>query len=173
MSHLSRTVRTGEQTGIRVDSLLTAALLAELLAPSAELWLVSPWITDVEVLDNSRGTYDVIFGDIPPVTCRLSETLGRICAAGGRIHVVTRPDPHNDDFLRRLHTEVPSGRARTVCDADVHEKTFCGEDWILSGSMNFTVRGMEVNDESVTYKVGGPDAAQARLDLARRWGDTG
>lgn len=172
MSHLSRTVRTGEYTGIRVDPILTAALLAELLAPSDDLWLISPWITDMEVLDNSRGTYDAIFGGLPPTSCRLSETLARISAAGGRIHVVTRPDPHNDDFLRRLHAEAPQGQARTVRDAKVHEKTLCGEDWILSGSMNFTVRGMDLNDESVTYRVGGPDAAQARLDLERRWGDS-
>lgn len=169
MSELSRTVRTGERAGVRVDTILTAVLLRELLAPSDDLWLVSPWITDVEVLDNSRGSYDAIFGDVPPGTCRFSETLARICAAGARVHVVTRPDPHNDDFIRRLHSEAPEGRATVVRAPDVHEKTLCGDDWLFSGSMNFTVRGMAVNEESITYKVGGPDAAQARLDLTQRW----
>lgn len=173
MSELSRTVRTGERASVRIDTILTSVLLGELLAPSDDVWLVSPWISDVEILDNNRGSYDAIFGDVPPGTCRFSDTLARISAAGARVHVVTRPDPHNDDFVRRLHSEVPAGRVRVVRAPDVHEKTLCGGEWILSGSMNFTVRGMAVNEESITYKVGGPDAAQARLDLAQRWGDIG
>ncbi|MEY9846177.1 phosphatidylserine/phosphatidylglycerophosphate/cardiolipin synthase-like enzyme [Streptacidiphilus sp. BW17] len=171
MSRLERTVRTGARTGLHVDTMLAAALLGEVLAPSDDLWLVSPWITDVQVLDNSQGAYDAIFPEAPPSGCRLSDILARAAAAGARVHVVTRPDPHNDDFLRRLSTTAPTTQLRITCDADVHEKTLSGGDWILSGSMNFTIRGMKVNDESVTYKVGGADAAQARLDLAERWKD--
>ena len=44
---LERTLRTSPVTGIRVDSVLTAVLLAELLKPSSEIWLVSAWISDV------------------------------------------------------------------------------------------------------------------------------
>lgn len=171
MSTFERTVRTSARTGVRVDSMISAALLAELLCASDELWLVSPWITDVQVLDNSHGAYDALFGGVPPHGCRLSEALARIAAAGAKLHVITRPDPHNDDFLRRLLAATAQNSVQVVRDVDIHEKTLCGEDWILSGSMNFTVRGMSKNDESVTYKVGGPDAAQARLDLSQRWGD--
>ncbi|WP_432097985.1 phospholipase D-like domain-containing protein DpdK [Streptomyces sp. WAC 04229] len=168
MNDLTRTVRTGARTGLRIDSILSAALMAEILNPSSDMWLVSPWITDVQVIDNSHGTYDAFFGDASPSGWRLSDALLRIAGAGAHVHVVTRPDPHNDAFLRRI--EAPEmERVRVLRDPDIHEKTLCGQEWILTGSMNYTVRGMAKNDELVTYKVGGPDAGQARLDLAQRW----
>jgi hypothetical protein len=42
---------------------------------------------------------------------------------------------------------------------------------MLSGSMNFTIRGMARNDEKITYRAGSDAAAQARIDLAERWGN--
>ncbi|GAA2607321.1 phospholipase D-like domain-containing protein DpdK [Streptomyces axinellae] len=163
-----RTLRTGPRTGLRIDSALSAVLMAEMLNPSREVWLVSPWITDVTVVDNSHGAYDAFFGDVPPSSWRLSDTLLRIARGGARVSVITRPDPHNEVFLRRIESSRLTG-VKVWRDPDVHEKTLCGQEWILTGSMNFTVRGLAKNDEAVTYKVGGPDAGQARLDLAQRW----
>ncbi|MET8613385.1 phospholipase D-like domain-containing protein DpdK [Streptomyces cellulosae] len=168
MTELTRTLRTGAKTGLSVDSMLAAALMAEMINPSRELWLVSPWITDVRVIDNRHGSFDALFGDVPPSSWRLSDALLRIAGAGSHVYIITRPDSHNEAFLRRIEAaELDTVHVRR--DADVHEKTLCGQEWLLTGSMNYTVRGMAKNDESVTYKVGGPDAGQARLDLARRW----
>jgi phosphatidylserine/phosphatidylglycerophosphate/cardiolipin synthase-like enzyme len=133
------------------------------------MWLVSPWISDVKVLDNSQGTYDDLFDDNPPSVCSLSDLLARIVVAGSSLTVVTRPDPHNAEFLRRLRRLTSHHTVRVVQNPAVHEKTICGRDWLLTGSMNFTVRGLMENDEAVSYKVGGSDAAQARLELAQRW----
>ncbi|WP_406172143.1 phospholipase D-like domain-containing protein DpdK [Streptomyces sp. NBC_00996] len=171
MKSQERTIRTGLHTTVRVDTMLTSALIAEFIAPSDHLWLVSPWITDVQVLDNSHGSYDALFGDVPPQSCRLSDAIARIAHGGAKIHVVTRPDAHNDDFLRRLTKAAAPERVHLAQDPNIHEKTLCGNDWMLSGSMNFTVRGMAKNDERVTYTAGSDAAAQARLDLAERWGD--
>ena len=35
--------------------------------------------------------------------------------------------------------------------------------------MNFTINGMTVNDEAVTYRLDAAAAAQARIDFAHRW----
>ncbi|MFB6904992.1 phospholipase D-like domain-containing protein DpdK [Streptomyces bacillaris] len=171
MRSQERTIRTGQHTTVRVDTMLTSALIAEFIAPSDHLWLVSPWITDVQVLDNSHGAYDALFGDVPPQSCRLSDAIARIAHGGARIHVVTRRDAHNDNFLRRLTKAAGPERIHLAQDPNIHEKTLCGNDWMLSGSMNFTIRGMAKNDEVVTYTTGSDAAAQARLDLAERWGD--
>jgi phosphatidylserine/phosphatidylglycerophosphate/cardiolipin synthase-like enzyme len=64
---------------------------------------------------------------------------------------------------------APAGAVTVDRVAEVHEKTFCGDDWLLTGSMNFTTRGITLNDEAVRYVVGGPEPGQARLDLERRW----
>ncbi|MFF2393949.1 phospholipase D-like domain-containing protein DpdK [Nocardia sp. NPDC058114] len=172
MTTTARTIRISEQTRIRVAPVLRAVLLSEMLAPSPLIWLVSPWITDVDVIDNSAGEFDAVFGDDSVTVCRLSDALARITAAGAHVHVVTRPDDHNEPFLLRLKAGAPQGRLKIMQAPEVHEKTLCGQEWLLTGSMNFTVRGMTVNDEAVTYSQGGREPAQARIDLERRWENT-
>lgn len=166
---LERTVRTSPYTGIRLDPVLTAVLVAEMLTPSDELWLVSAWISDVAAVDNTRGDYDSLFADASARIYPLSEILALLTTAGANLTVVSRPADHNETFLARLRRRAEPGQLTVVQHPDVHEKTFCGKNWLLSGSMNFTLRGMQVNDEAVTYKVSDADAAVARIDFARRW----
>lgn len=166
---LERTLRPSPVTGIRVDPLLTAVLLSELLTPSSEIWLVSAWISDVQAVDNTRGDYDSLFGDAAARLYSLSEVLGLLTVRGTRLTVVTRDVTENDSFLARLRRTAIAERLRVIQSPNAHEKTFCGGDWLLSGSMNFTVSGMTVNDEVVTYKLDATAAAQARIDLTHRW----
>jgi hypothetical protein len=169
---LERTLRISPVTGIRVDPILTAVLLAELLTPSSEIWLVSAWISDVPAVDNSRGDYDSLFGDAVARVYQLSEVLGLLTNRGARLTVVARDVPENDSFLTRLGRAAVPERLYVIRSPDAHEKTFFGAEWLLSGSMNFTINGMTVNDEVVTYKLDGAAAAQARIDLAHRWKTT-
>jgi phosphatidylserine/phosphatidylglycerophosphate/cardiolipin synthase-like enzyme len=169
MSTLQRTLRTSPVTGISVESILESVLVAELLTPSPEVWLVSPWISDVAVFDNSRGSYDGLLPDAAARTYTFSELLALLLRAGSRLTVVARPNPYNQVFLERLrHLSIPD-RLTIIQHDDLHEKTLCGQDWVLTGSMNFTFRGMEVNDEALHYQVSVPAAAQVRLDLTHRW----
>lgn len=170
MTELTRTVRTGARMGLRAESMLSSALLAELVFPGDSLWVVSSWITDVEVLDNTQGAFDAVLGDSPPPVLHLSQMLGLIAAAGARVHVVTRPGTHNEAFLQRLRAAVTDrAQLRIILDPAVHEKTICGREWLFSGSMNFTLSGLGSNEESVTYQVSGREASQAQLDFAERW----
>lgn len=169
---LERTLRTSPVTGIRVDPVLTAILLSELLAPSPDIWLVSAWISDVPAVDNSRGDYDSLIIDASARVYQLSEILGQFTRQGAHLTVIARDVPENDLFLARLKRASAEGQLSVIRGAGAHEKTFCGEDWLLSGSMNFTVNGMAVNDESVTYRLDKAAAAQARIDLQHRWGAT-
>ena len=166
---LERTLRISPMTGIRVDPVLTAVLLAELITPSPEIWLVSAWISDVPAVDNSRGDYDSLIADASARVYQLSEILGILAKQGARLTVVTRDVIENESFLARLDRAAIPERPRVIRSPDAHEKTFCGSNWLLSGSMNFTVNGMTVNDEVVTYKLDRTAAAQARIDFAHRW----
>jgi phosphatidylserine/phosphatidylglycerophosphate/cardiolipin synthase-like enzyme len=164
-----RILRLSPVTGVRVDPILTALLLAELLHCSDELWLVSPWISDVPALDNSCGEFDAVIADASARPYGLSEALAMLAAAGARLNVVARPAEHNRTFLGRLRRNVDASSLAIVEHPDVHEKTFCGRNWLLTGSMNFTRRGMQVNDEAVTYRVDEAAAAQSRIELTHRW----
>jgi phosphatidylserine/phosphatidylglycerophosphate/cardiolipin synthase-like enzyme len=92
-----------------------------------------------------------------------------------RVSLVVRPEVHNEWFLERLDGAIQRSRrpdkasVNVYKGADLHEKTICGVDWLITGSMNFTWRGLEQNDEAVTYSVDPALAAQTRIDLEHRW----
>ena len=44
-------------TSRQLPDLLQTILVAELIAPSQCLWLVSPWISDIPVVDNTANTF--------------------------------------------------------------------------------------------------------------------
>jgi phosphatidylserine/phosphatidylglycerophosphate/cardiolipin synthase-like enzyme len=163
-----RTVRTNPRAGVRVNEILSTALVSELIQPSAHLWLVSPWVSDIIVLDNRDEHLEAVLGQDYVRTLYLSEVLAMIVSGGCRLHVAVRPDDHNTTFLGRLE-RVLSRPFDLHRGEDLHEKTLCGGEWLITGSMNFTWRGLEVNDEAVMYSVDRELAAQTRLDLEHRW----
>ncbi|MEG3632169.1 phospholipase D-like domain-containing protein DpdK [Micromonospora palythoicola] len=164
-----RLIRTSGRTGVRIDGILATVLLAELMVPSRHLWLVSPWIGDVDVIDNRSAAYDSVFVDPSSRVYTFAEVLAATTHRGGRLSVVTRPDPFNDVFLDRLFRQAAAGQAQVMRAEDVHEKTLCGDDWLMTGSMNFTYRGMSINDEIVSYRVDPAIASAARIDFTRRF----
>lgn len=171
MKGLERTVRTGPKLRLSADTILADALLSELVAPGPVLWVVSAWISNVEVLDNTQGAFDDILGDEYVMHYRLADILARLARSGSRVHVVTRPTAHNQLFVDQVMAIAPvDANLAVVFDPVEHEKTVCGRDWMISGSMNFTASGIGANEESVRYVVDGAEVAQARMDFAARWG---
>ena len=53
---------------------------------------------------------------------------------------------------------------------DLHEKGLLGDDFYLSGSMNFTFGGVELLEEAVKFDTAEDAVAQARLVFHERWG---
>lgn len=177
MTTWRRSVRSSPRSGLSIHDLLATALTAELINPSPHLWLVSPWVSDIAVLDNRDQRIEPLLGEGWARELYLSETLGFLIARHTRVSLAIRPEEHNDRFLERLNGAL--GRlghtlAATVDiyrGADLHEKTICGNEWLITGSMNFTWRGLEQNDEAVSYTVDPALAAQTRLDLEHRWSE--
>ena len=55
---VNRIIRKSRQNSAHEAAELLAGLFtAELSAPSTSMWLVSPWISDVELIDNTAGTF--------------------------------------------------------------------------------------------------------------------
>lgn len=159
-----------------VEVLLQNLFVIEALRPSRVLWLVSPWITDIEVVDNRSAGFGGVEPLWPQRRLRLSEVLASIAQHGTEVVVATRADTHNDAFRERLTAAAGAlaagDRVRHVIDADEeqHEKGLLGDGFFLSGSMNFTVRGVHLNDEVVTVSVDEAEVAQARLNFRHRYG---
>lgn len=173
---MNRVIRKSKGASASEAAELLAGLFsAELCCPSRCLWLVSPWISDVELLDNSAGSFGELtrFGKRP---VRLAELLVALASAGTRIVVGTTADDHNTRFLERLRLLAEDMRVShhvsTSIDVsnNLHTKALTGDDFALAGSMNITFNGIQVREELVDLRTDDAYVAQARMDAFDRFG---
>ena len=47
----------------QVTDLLQTIFASEIVAPSSRLWIVSPWISDIPVVDNRANSFTSLVGD--------------------------------------------------------------------------------------------------------------
>lgn len=163
------TTRGGGQTRL-VNDLLQMLLVTELLHPSRELLVVSPWISNIMVIDNSAGQFKSILPSMPARPLRFTEVLTELARRGTQVRIMMRDDDKNTDVRSRI-TDLPaSGPHPHILIRDhLHDKGLLSDRFHVHGSMNFTYFGQAVNEEGVTV-TSDPDAiARARLDYHRRY----
>ena len=174
---MSRQIRRAAGGASReIADVLQNVFVAELLARSPCVWIISPWISDIPVIDNAAGGFDAFSSDWGTRPIRFSEVLGRLAQFGTQIVVATRPVDHNDHFLSNLF-----GQCRS-CGVDdqvsvhrkdeehLHEKGILTSRIYIAGSMNLTYRGVELNEEQITVSSDPSTIAQSKLAFLRRWG---
>jgi len=155
---------------VELRDLLQSLFVGELIAPSRCIWLVSPWISDIPVIDNEANAFGQLAPEWPRSQVPLSNILTRLLQAGTTIHIATRDDEHNRSFLSIIDPLRNSGHLVTHTSDELHEKGLLGDDYYLSGSMNFTVSGIQINEEFVHLLTHPADIAQNRVILTQRWG---
>ena len=140
--------------------MLESLLATELLFPSDEIWLVSPWITDLPLLDNRAGAYSGIEPVWPKAHLRLADLLAFSLKSNPNtsVRIVTRPDDHNQAFCQRLQelSQLDGTKDRLRIDSNrktLHIKGLTGQNFALKGSMNFTYNGVEVLEETVELVI--------------------
>lgn len=157
-----------------VQELLAGIFAAELVAPSAKLWLVSPWIRDVPLLDNRGAAFRGVGPSWGRRQLGIFDVLAELCRRRTEVTVVTRPSDDNRLAMKQLERVVGEGVAATrlhICyREDLHTKGLLGEDYCLRGSMNFTRNGIEKLDEWVTYSTDEQVVGEARLSFQRHYG---
>jgi hypothetical protein len=153
--------------------LLEGIFVSELLVPSETLWLVSPWITDIDILDNRAGQFSSLVPTWGLRRIRLSEVFSYIMEQS-RVNIVARPDAHNDSFLQKMRDLSVASPApdnlRVVVRDTLHLKGLLGQDYYLSGSMNLTYNGVEINDEGVWLDRSSGAIAEARIHFQENYG---
>ena len=167
MNGMRRIFRSSSTSHAEIRELLESLFTAELLAPSRCLWLVSPWLTDLDLIDNRSGAYAALDPQWGPRYLRLAELLGRLMELGTHVVVATRPDDHNENLLRRLDDLARSsgaeGQLTVHRRANLHLKGFLGDDFYLSGSMNLTFNGVEILDEGISFETNREATESARV----------
>lgn len=173
---MNRVIRKSQNASVSEAADLLAGLFsAELSHPSKCLWLVSPWISDVELLDNSAGSFDALarFGKR---RIRLAEILVALASRGTQVVVGTTTDEHNARFLDRLRILAEDLRVAdkftiSIDTSDnLHTKALTGDDFALAGSMNITFNGIQVREEFIDLRTDDAFVAQARMDAFDRFG---
>lgn len=173
---MSRVIRKSQYASAHEAADLLAALFtAEIACPSKCLWLISPWISDVALLDNNTGGFDALarFGKRQ---IHLAEILVVLADKGTTVVVGTTTDEHNKRFLDQLQTLAGDlrveKRLRVVIDPsdNLHTKALTGDDYALAGSMNITFNGIQVREEYVDLRTDEAFVAQARMDAYDRFG---
>lgn len=161
--------RGGGQTRL-VNDLLQTLLVTELLDPSDELLVLSPWISDIPVIDNSAGQFKTILPAMPARPIRFTEVLAELARRGTKVRIMIRDDEKNT-VVRSLINDLPTSgpRPQVLVRDNLHDKGLLSNRFHVHGSMNFTYFGQTVNEEGVTV-TSDPDAiARARLDYQGRY----
>lgn len=156
----------------QISELLQLIFVAELTHPSKCIWIVSPWISDIPILDNKVNQFIILDTGWSKSLIRLSAVLIKLAENGTTVRVATRPDPHNRPFLESLEEAVKQDNLpiRIHQQAELHEKGILGNDYYISGSMNFTYNGITINQEALQYHTNPAIVSENRMVLSSRWG---
>lgn len=157
-------------TSRQVPDLLQTILVAELIAPSHCLWLVSPWISDIPVIDNTANTFQALEPSWYRSKIRLSQVLTSLTKQGTTVCVATRPDLHNNTFLETLKTKADLDHLNLHKAEELHSKGILSDSFYLAGSMNFTFNGITVNQETLSYETDPATISEQKLNFRARWG---
>ena len=152
---------------------LQALCIAELMTPSTPIWIVTPWISDIVVIDNRAARFTGLLPDMPRRPIRLAETLLSQLQRGGTVVLACRPDDHNRKFTDQLAERARDAEVgdRLLCQfaVDLHEKGVLTRHLLLSGSMNLTYNGLRRLEESILLTDDDDTVARARHAYEDRW----
>lgn len=170
MSVLYRRIFKSQTTGIdTIKELLQTMFVAEGLQPGDEIWVVSPWISNVVLIDNRSGSFDAINPEWGRREIRLVDVLLTLMYHGTKVRIVTRNDASNDAFRTRISDVSRESGLEDLVSVHIHDKlhtkgillTRC----LLMGSMNLTYNGMVINDEWVELSLEPHDISRTRLEF--------
>lgn len=164
------TTRGGGEVRLLKD-LLQNLLITELLVPSKQLWVLSPWISDIVVIDNTAGQFRSLLPGMPARPIRFTEALIELARRGSSVRVIMRHDDRNVLVRQRLIDTTGVGPRPSVLIRDnLHDKGMVGDRFHVQGSMNFTFFGQAVNEEGVTVTSDSDQIARARVDYQAKYG---
>ncbi len=172
MSFKSRRIfKTVNTCQHEIEELLQFLFVGELLSPSNRIWLVTPWISNVPILDNRTGSMSALDPTWGKRKIRLIEVLLRLMNLDVEVMIVTRPDEHCKRFTTILNDAVADygieDRIQIIFRKELHTKGFLTQASMITGSMNLTYNGLYLLDESVIFDTDAQYIGQTRLNFEK------
>lgn len=146
---LNRTIKSRARgSSVQLLDCLKSLFVLELLQPSEELYLISPWLSKVPLIDNRFGQFRAIAGDYDKAELNLADILILLAHRGTKVRILYR---HPTNEMTYAFIESVRGIRRIECRSskELHEKGLITSHFYLWGSMNFTYAGININDEHV------------------------
>ena len=172
-----RIFKTKSVGSVVLKELMQNIFVAELLNPSQKLvWIVSPWVSDVPLIDNRGGNFDIVNPDWRGQIVNLQDVILHMLSLDTQIRLITNQEKHNDSFLRKLKmrlSETSDKKNISISQIEtLHvKKGLLNDHGCLDGSMNITYQGVEINDEQVVYNSGSSIVDEERLIFAHHYGE--
>jgi len=140
------------------------------------IYLISPWLSDFKLLDNTFGQFKDLFrvytnfSENPHVL--FSETLIEI-SQYVPIRIITWPDKNSKIFVSNLNGHENIHVQFEIGEKD-HQKGLLSDLFYFEGSMNFTYSGVYRNKEKIScntsYDKGGKvKISEAYFEFERSW----
>lgn len=165
--------KAGAQASNDVQDILQALFAMEFVTPGGILWLSSPWISDIPIIDNRADEFTALVPEWPATRLTLTSTLAALALRDCDIRITMRPDEHGERLVRQLMAAAD----RYGCHERIHVrhldtkhgKGVLTRNAYLSGSMNITFNGIQVNEEDLRFDTDMAMLATAELEFAKRW----
>ncbi|MBD3920998.1 phosphatidylserine/phosphatidylglycerophosphate/cardiolipin synthase family protein [Paenibacillus sp. PR3] len=155
-----------------ISDLLQSLFVAELIAPSRCIWLVSPWISDIPVIDNQSNQFTSLEPSWARKQVYISDVIARLVEMGTTVRIGTRDNDHNELFIERVTSKISEHNKFSIKTSPLlHNKGLLADDFYLNGSMNFTYNGISISEEYVQLVTNAKEIAENRVTFAARWGD--
>lgn len=172
MTYLYRRIFKSQLTGsATIRELIQSMFVSEMLSTGTVIWVVSPWVSDVVVIDNRSGNFDSLNPEWGRREVRLADVLIALTIRGAEVNIVTRNEESNKVFLSKLRDLIQlhalENRIIVKIHNVLHTKGILLSQSLLMGSMNMTYSGLTINDEWIEYSLDKEDLARTRLEFAR------
>jgi hypothetical protein len=152
---------------------LELALASELLDPGDCLWVVSPRLSNVALLDNTTGAFASLCAEFPRTLIPLENILRELAGRGTRLVVVTCPEGGARRLISALggHFGSLAGqRLRYLEREELHARGLVGTRFALRGTLNMMDDGAIWLDGPVTFTAEPGDVRELRADFEKEYG---
>ncbi|APB72492.1 hypothetical protein PPYC1_19870 [Paenibacillus polymyxa] len=156
-----------------IPDLLQSILVAELIRPSRWLFLASPWISDIPVINNRANEFMLLNPEWARKNITFTDVIVELMERGTEFFLETRPVKSNQHFIDNIKRKTTKPWNNLHQNAVLHRKGLLGDGYFLSGSMNFTNNGITTLEEFVQYTVDPSEVSENRIVWGRSWGKGG
>lgn len=172
MTHLYRRIFKSQLTGgVILRELLETMFASEMLAPGPVVYIFSPWISNIVLIDNRSGNYDSLNPEWGRREVRVTDVLVALMSRGTHVYVATRNDTKNIAFTNALSMATEQNGLEDLLSLyrrnTLHTKGIQLSSSSLMGSMNLTFYGLALNDEHVMFSIDPEDLTRTRLEFSQ------